>query len=177
MSKDQVSDTFKQSIKLWVELTNQKAAVNKDMAVINQKLKELKAYITTYMSTNQLDGCNVQGNRVSLAVSKSKETLTRDVLTRLITEYRKGDAQESPGLAEYILNNRKTKDTFNLRKATIPGYALSMQDEVLSRRETLGDNVKDTASSSSRINVGVLRTIGKEEEGIADNEYMFEDDA
>lgn len=172
MSRDQVSDTFKQSIKLWVELTNQKAAVMKDMSVINEKLKELKAYITTYMSTNSLDGCNVQGNRVSLSLTKTKESLSKDVLTRLITEFSKGDPNESSSLADYILNHRKTKDTYGLRKANIPGYTLSMQDEVLSRRESVRENLKDTASSSSRLNV--LRAINRDDEGIGDNECMFE---
>lgn len=162
----EVSQTFKNSIKAWVDLSNQRAAVLKDMAVINNRLKELKAYITMYMKTNGLDGCNVQGNKVILSVGKTREPLTKENLTRLITEFRNGDAADSTAMADHILNNRKSKESYGLRKMSIPGYALSMQDESMGGAGAGGAKaLRDTATS-----------VPVEEEDVGDNESVLGDD-
>jgi hypothetical protein len=83
---------------------------------------------------------------------------------------------ESNALADYILTNRKTKDTYGLRKASIPGYALSMQDE--SMNKGVRSNLRDTASSS-HLNTNVLKAIAADDdegEGIGDNGSMFGDE-
>lgn len=156
-----VSEVFKQAMRSWVDLMEKKAEVNRDMKVINNKLKDLKAFLVGVMAQNKFDGVNCNGHRVNLTTTKSKETLTRETMIRLMSEYSKGDPEGHASMVDYILNNRQVRETHGLKMAAIPGYALSMREQ--SVQTAAKEDGGDTASSAS-IAVG-LRKLRELERG------------
>lgn len=146
-----VSDVFKHAMHSWVDLMEKKAAVNQDMKVINSKLKDLKAFLVDVMARNKFDGVNCNGHRVNLTTTRTKETLTRETMIRLMSEFSKEDPKGLAQMADYVLNNRKVKESHGLRMVAIPGYALSVRENSAAK----GDG-GDTASSAS-IAVGLRK--------------------
>lgn len=176
-----VSDTFKEAIRMWETISAKKSLVMKDIAVLNGKLKELKAYITMYMSDSKLDACNVSGSRVTLTTTKTKEPLNAATLSRLINEFNGGESAKTSQLTDYIITHRQIKETHNLRRAPIPGYEYMQREMSASRGVSRLDNNDndDVVSTASGVNARVLRQISNfandaHEEGVGEN--LFEDD-
>lgn len=147
-----VSETFKNSITMWAELTDKKAAVMTDMRKINKKLSDLKSYITAYMDENNFDVCNVKGSKVTLSRNNTKEVLNKDSLHRLISEYPGLPTKDDKfifGLVDHIINNRQTRQTLNLKRATIPGYSYAVK-EFTERGNDAEDAVSSAAEYASK---------------------------
>jgi hypothetical protein len=106
-----ISAQFIFDVKLWRELNDQKAAVQTDMRKGQAKIKELKERIVSYMSDNTIDSVNVQGEKVKLIHTKSRQVLNEESLRQIIGAYYEeeegvGDGEKSSKLAQFIVEKR-----------------------------------------------------------------------
>ena len=89
-----------------------------------KRIKELKEGIMTYMSAHEIGTVNINGERVKLIHTKSKDALSEEVLNDLIARYFKenGDstsASKADQIAHYIMDKRgvTTKPSIRRNKA------------------------------------------------------------
>lgn len=118
----EVTESFKLQVKEWFKLTEQKAAVSKDLKLLNGRIKELKDQITETMVDKGLDVCRVRNGKVQLYVTKSKAPLNKDTLKSSIQSYmatKEGQPNDPRAgeLAEYILEKRGVKESYALRRS------------------------------------------------------------
>jgi hypothetical protein len=176
MGDNGVSDVFRQAMGTWVQLMNKKAEVNRDMKVINDKLKDLKAFLTEVMVEKKIDGANCSGQRVTLTTTKSKEPMSRDVIVRLMNEYTKADNPEHGKIADFILDNRKVRESHGLKISPIPGYAFAVKEQ--SARSGIRDEpLGDTASSASAaITLRRIKEADRPDPSFREDESHFSED-
>ena len=79
-----IPSEFKNATNEWVELKRQLSAARKDMAVLNKKEKELKAYITDVMCENDLDTVTLsdQTGKVNKKTSQKKPPFNRKTVSQ-----------------------------------------------------------------------------------------------
>jgi hypothetical protein len=117
-----VTESFKSQISEWTALTDQKSTVMQDMKILNARVKVLKEQIVVYMSGNEIDVVNVKGGQVQMITNKTKEPLNRATLKSSIGAYLvshdgEEDDAKAEELADFVLQNRGTKETRNLKLA------------------------------------------------------------
>jgi hypothetical protein len=116
-----VTESFKSQISEWTALTDQKSTVMQDMKILNARVKVLKEQIVAYMAGNEIDVVNVKGGQVQMITNKTKEPLNRATLKSSIGAYlvsHDGEEDDAKAeLADFVLQNRGTKETRNLKLA------------------------------------------------------------
>lgn len=124
MADVQISSTFTENVREWVQLNDVKAQAAKDISRMIKRIKELKEGIMTYMSAHEIGTVNINGERVKLIHTKSKDALSEEVLNDLIARYFKenGDstsASKADQIAHYIMDKRgvTTKPSIRRNKA------------------------------------------------------------
>ena len=124
MGDVQISTTFTENVREWVQLNDVKAQAAKDISRMIKRIKELKEGIMTYMSAHEIGTVNINGERVKLIHTKSKDALSQEVLNDLIARYFKehGDstsASKADQIAHYIMDKRgvTTKPSIRRNKA------------------------------------------------------------
>lgn len=127
MADVQISTTFTEQVREWVQLNNVKAQAAKDISKMIKRIKELKEGIMAYMSAHEIGTVNISGERVKLIHTKSKEALSEEVLNDLLAKYFKenGDsssAAKADQIAHYIMEKRgvTTKPSIRRNKAKAP---------------------------------------------------------
>ena len=86
-----ITDEFRHKMSEWVELKKQLTEARKDMKVLNQKEKELKEFINSFMQEQQIDNINLKKGKVTRRTTQKKPTLSRKAVETGLTEYFQGD--------------------------------------------------------------------------------------
>jgi hypothetical protein len=73
MADVQISATFTDQVREWVHLNDVKAQTAKDISIMIKWIKELKEGIMTYMSAHEIGTVNINGKRVKVIHTKSKD--------------------------------------------------------------------------------------------------------
>ena len=87
----EITTEFRVRMAEWVELKKQLTEARKDMKILNQKEKELKEFIKTFMKEEKIDNINLKKGKVSLRTSKKKPTFSKKAVQEGLTVYFGGD--------------------------------------------------------------------------------------
>ena len=101
----EITDEFRTKMAEWVELKKQLAEVRKDIKVLNQKEKELKAYIGDYMKEQQIDNINLKKGKVTRRVTQKKPTFSKKAVESGLGIYFQGDEVRVEAAINCITDN------------------------------------------------------------------------
>lgn len=101
----EITDEFRTKMAEWVELKKQLAEVRKDIKVLNQKEKELKAYIGDYMKEQQIDNINLKKGKVTRRVTQKKPTFSKKAVESGLGVYFQGDEVRVEAAINCITDN------------------------------------------------------------------------
>ena len=104
-----ITDQFRTKMSEWVNLKKQLGEARKDMKVLNNKEKELKAYIMNFMSEKGIDNVNLKKGKVSLRSSKKKQALTKDKVQSGLLKHFQGDEVQTETAMNCIIDNLEVK--------------------------------------------------------------------
>jgi hypothetical protein len=110
MSED-ISDQFRTKMSEWVNLKKQLGEARKDMKLLNQKEKELKTYIMSFMSEKGIDNINLKKGKVSLRSTKKKQALTKDKVESGLLKHFGGDEVKTETAMNCIIDNLEIKNS------------------------------------------------------------------
>jgi endo-1,4-beta-mannosidase len=94
---------FAQVMNEWIGLKTQLAAARKDLAVLNKREKELKAFVTTHMAQNDIDTVKVK-DKVKVNLN------TKDVIRVGLMTYFEQDAARTDGALLAIIAAQPVKE-------------------------------------------------------------------
>jgi hypothetical protein len=102
---------FKAAMTEWVSLKTQLAAARKDLSVLNQREKDLRKFVTEHMKTNEIDTVRVQDKiRVNYKKSKTKGSLTKDVIKKGLGTFFGGNEAQVEGAFQAIMDAAPVKE-------------------------------------------------------------------
>lgn len=107
----QISDDFRMAMASWIEIKTQLTEARKDMKVLNDREKELKEFVKTYMKTQQIDNVNLKKGKVCLKTTMKKSSMTRDAVHNGLVIYFGGDETKAEGAMTCIIDNIPTSET------------------------------------------------------------------
>jgi len=101
---DPVTDNFRVAMTTWVELKQQLGEARKDLSILNKREKELRSFIKSYMSKEDIGSVNVNKNKVKYSVKTARGSITREVIKTGLASYFGGDVVRSEGAYQAILD-------------------------------------------------------------------------
>jgi hypothetical protein len=103
---------FKSAMTEWVHLKAQLASARKDLGTLNKREKELREFVTHYMKENAVDTVKIQDKvKVNLKKTKTKGSLTKDVIKRGLMAFFGGNEAQVEGAFQAILDAAPSKET------------------------------------------------------------------
>lgn len=106
----EISDEFRVKMNEWVELKKQLTEARKDMAVLNKREKELKAFIGSYMKDQQIDNINLKKGKVTRRTTQKKPTFSKKAVEQGLGIYFQGDEVRIEGAINCITENLPTEE-------------------------------------------------------------------
>ena len=115
---------FKELMTEWLSLKQQIAAARKDMSVLNQREKELRNQVQTFMKemkeSQDVDTVKVNQEKVSLRTKESRGSITKQVILAGLRAYFGGDETRVEQVFQVIVDHAPVKErsTLTVRKST-----------------------------------------------------------
>jgi len=100
-----VTENFREAMTTWVELKQQLVEARKDISVLNKREKELRTFIKSYMSKEDIGSVNVNNKKVKYSVKRSKGSITKDVIKTGLGTYFNGDVVRVEGAFQAIMDS------------------------------------------------------------------------
>ena len=107
---DQITEEFRSAMADWVELKTQLTEARKDMKVLNEREKQLKEFIKTFMKNQSLDLVNLKKGKVTLKTTMKKSSMTREAVRKGLLIYFGGDEAKVDGAIQCILDNLESEE-------------------------------------------------------------------
>jgi hypothetical protein len=107
----QPTEELRKAMSDWVELKKQLAEVRKDVKVLNDREKELKSYIKSFMETEKIDLINLKKGKVTLKTSKKKPPLSKKAVEDGLLVYFQGDQIRREAAMNCIYDNMEEKSS------------------------------------------------------------------
>ena len=107
---DQITDEFRGAMADWVQLKTQLTEARKDMKILNEREKQLKEFIKTFMKNQSLDLINLKKGKVTLKTTVKKSSMTREAVRNGLTVYFGGDEAKVDGAIQCILDNLESEE-------------------------------------------------------------------
>lgn len=107
---EQITDEFRAAMADWVQLKTQLAEARKDMKVLNEREKQLKEFIKTFMKDKSLDLINLKKGKVTLKTTIKKSSMTREAVRKGLSIYFGGDEAKVDGAIQCILDNLESEE-------------------------------------------------------------------
>ncbi len=107
---DQITDEFRTAMADWVQLKTQLSEARKDMKVLNEREKQLKEFIKTFMKDKSLDLINLKKGKVTLKTTIKKSSMTREAVRKGLHIYFGGDEAKVDGAIQCILDNLDSEE-------------------------------------------------------------------
>lgn len=111
-----MSDEVRTAMEEWVELKKQLAAARNDLKILNKREKELGSFIKRFMKEQSIDVVKIENNKVSFKTTKTKGSITRDVIRKGLSLFFGGDEVRVDGAFQAILDAapERERDTIAL---------------------------------------------------------------
>ena len=100
-----VTENFRAAMTTWVELKQQLGEARKDLSILNKREKELRTFIKSYMSKEDIGSVNVNKNKVKYTMKMARGSITRDVIKTGLHTYFGGDVVRVEGAYQAILDS------------------------------------------------------------------------
>ena len=112
----EITDDFRKKMSEWVDLKKQLAEARKDMKILNQKEKELKAYIGDFMKDKEIDNINLKKGKVTRRTTQKKASLSRKAVESGLADYFQGDEVRVEGAMTCITDKlpQEERDVISL---------------------------------------------------------------
>ena len=107
---DQITDEFRGAMADWVQLKTQLTEARKDMKILNEREKQLKEFIKTFMKNQSLDLINLKKGKVTLKTTVKKSSMTREAVRTGLNVYFGGDEAKVDGAIQCILDNLESEE-------------------------------------------------------------------
>jgi hypothetical protein len=107
----QPTEELRKAMTDWVELKKQLAEVRKDVKVLNDREKELKSFIKSFMENEKIDLINLKKGKVTLKTSKKKPPLTKKSVEDGLLVYFQGDQIRQEAAMNCIYDNMEEKSS------------------------------------------------------------------
>ena len=107
---EQITEEFRSAMADWVELKTQLTEARKDMKVLNEREKQLKEFIKTFMKNQSLDLVNLKKGKVTLKTTMKKSSMTREAVRKGLLIYFGGDEAKVDGAIQCILDNLDSEE-------------------------------------------------------------------
>jgi hypothetical protein len=107
---DQITDEFRGAMADWVQLKTQLTEARKDMKILNEREKQLKEFIKTFMKNQSLDLINLKKGKVTLKTTVKKSSMTREAVRNGLNVYFGGDEAKVDGAIQCILDNLESEE-------------------------------------------------------------------
>lgn len=107
---EQITEEFRSAMANWVELKTQLTEARKDMKVLNEREKQLKEFIKTFMKNQSLDLVNLKKGKVTLKTMIKKSSMTREAVRNGLLIYFGGDEAKVDGAIQCILDNLESQE-------------------------------------------------------------------
>ncbi len=108
---DQITDEFRGAMADWVLLKTQLTEARKDMKILNEREKQLKEFIKTFMKNQSLDLINLKKGKVTLKTTMKKSSMTREAVRNGLGIYFGGDEAKVDGAIQCILDNLESEES------------------------------------------------------------------
>ena len=107
---EQITEEFRAAMADWVQLKTQLSEARKDMKVLNEREKQLKEFIKTFMKNQSLDLVNLKKGKVTLKTTTKKSSMTREAVRVGLGIYFGGDEAKVDGAFQCILDNLDSEE-------------------------------------------------------------------
>jgi hypothetical protein len=107
---EQITEEFRSAMADWVQLKTQLTEARKDMKVLNEREKQLKEFIKTFMKNQSLDLINLKKGKVTLKTTMKKSSMTREAVRNGLNIYFGGDEAKVDGAIQCILDNLESEE-------------------------------------------------------------------
>jgi hypothetical protein len=107
---EQITEEFRSAMADWVQLKTQLTEARKDMKVLNEREKQLKEFIKTFMKNQSLDLINLKKGKVTLKTTVKKSSMTREAVRNGLNIYFGGDEAKVDGAIQCILDNLESEE-------------------------------------------------------------------
>jgi len=107
---DQITDEFRGAMADWVQLKTQLTEARKDMKILNEREKQLKEFIKTFMKNQSLDLINLKKGKVTLKTTVKKSSMTREAVRNGLSVYFGGDEAKVDGAIQCIIDNLDSEE-------------------------------------------------------------------
>jgi len=107
---EQITEEFRSAMADWVQLKTQLTEARKDMKVLNEREKQLKEFIKTFMKNQSLDLVNLKKGKVTLKTTMKKSSMTREAVRKGLFIYFGGDEAKVDGAIQCILDNLESEE-------------------------------------------------------------------
>jgi hypothetical protein len=107
---EQITEEFRAAMADWVQLKTQLSEARKDMKVLNEREKQLKEFIKTFMKNQSLDLVNLKKGKVTLKTTTKKSSMTREAVRKGLGIYFGGDEAKVDGAIQCILDNLDSEE-------------------------------------------------------------------
>ena len=78
---EQITEEFRSAMADWVQLKTQLTEARKDMKVLNEREKQLKEFIKTFMKNQSLDLVNLKKGKVTLKTTMKNKRHLKNTFT------------------------------------------------------------------------------------------------
>lgn len=109
-----MSEELSTTVNRLVELTKQIAEAKKDIKILTQAEKALRAQVQGSMEKSGIDVINLKKGRINLKKSKRKSGFTKVTVREGLTKYFNGDERSIEGAFAAIQENLPTKEVASL---------------------------------------------------------------
>ena len=107
---EQITEEFRSAMADWVQLKTQLTEARKDMKVLNEREKQLKEFIKTFMKNQSLDLINLKKGKVTLKTTVKKSSMTREAVRNGLSVYFGGDEAKVDGAIQCIIDNLDSEE-------------------------------------------------------------------
>lgn len=107
---EQITEEFRSAMADWVQLKTQLTEARKDMKILNEREKQLKEFIKTFMKNQSLDLINLKKGKVTLKTTVKKSSMTREAVRNGLNIYFGGDEAKVDGAIQCILDNLESEE-------------------------------------------------------------------
>ena len=105
-------------IKEWINLDTEIKNYQKIIREKRKEKKDLTNQLVDVMKLNKIDGFNINNGKLSYSKIKTKETVSKKMLLRCLSDYFNNNEDKVNEITNYILESREVKirDSINIRK-------------------------------------------------------------
>lgn len=114
-------DQFKQCVKRYVDIEKNIKEIQVQTKTLKTEKEQLTEIIVAFMSSNDIQNCNVEDSVLTLKTSSQLESMNKDYIHDKIEEYFKNGpipsdaSQAAQSATDYLMNNRESTEKKSLK--------------------------------------------------------------